>query len=178
MADDHGEPPFDPQHLFWQHVQYAGWDACAVYEGPGSRGQYGHVRVTWDDGRRLYAPRLAWELLDLGPIDGILCHSCDRPGCVNLWSERNGAGWHGHLLDADDATNVAHRETRNRRSPRLARGEYASASKLTARDVAALFRAREQGLSAKVLAPVFQVSVATIFNAWSGKHHGVHKPWG
>jgi hypothetical protein len=164
------EPPFDPTHWFWRHVRWEGPDACARYQGPGSRGPYGHVRVRDDQGRQIFAPRLAWSLFGLGPISGILCHLCDISDCVAVWA--------GHLIDGDHHLNARHRDDRGRRQPLLALGEHNASAKLTAREVEAIHRARDLGVSVKVLAASFRISTSSLYNVLNLKHYAVHKPQG
>lgn len=67
---------------FWQHFQRAeGPKACWPWEGALSSDGYGMVRD--DDGKRVRAHRVAYEL-QVGPIpDGQwVLHRCDNPPCV------------------------------------------------------------------------------------------------
>lgn len=69
---------------FWARVQKnPNPDGCWIFAGaPCSLA--GHVHISLDDGRRMYAHRFSYELHH-GPIPAglVVMHSCDVPACVN-----------------------------------------------------------------------------------------------
>lgn len=78
-------PPLTPESIrFWSKVNFNGplwqnthcwlWTACLAQ---------GYGKVGWQ-GRKLYAHRLAYEMLhEALPKETILDHLCRRPACVN-----------------------------------------------------------------------------------------------
>lgn len=188
LEDDLGQPPFlrsltvvaencggtgmevtmttdagvDAAELFWSRVQVGEPDECWPYVGNGSRGKYGHVRI-WFDGQRDYAHRVAFRLAgEAIPPGHILMHECDVGECCNVVR---------HVRVGTIAENNAQRDQRNRRTPFLPHGVKHWSAKLGERDVAAVRQARELGVPAPALAKMYSVSLATIYNLWSGRHY-------
>lgn len=156
----------DINDSFWAHVQVRGPDdpdACWRYDPDrGSRGRYGHVRITTHDGRRVYAHREAFRLsggtLERGQL---CCHTCDVGDCANP----------RHLYAGTLQSNVRDREERNRRTPNLPRGSASWSAKFSEREVEAVREARSHGVPARTLAAMFRVSTATIYNLWKGVYY-------
>lgn len=130
---------------------------CWLYDNdaPGDRGRYGHVRIRVAGGHRVFAHRLAFILTGGAFTDDndIAIHSCDIGWCLSRH----------HLRAADRLANAQDRDLRGRRTPFLPRGEASPSAKLTDREVQAMIRARELDVPAKVLAAVFDVSLATVY---------------
>lgn len=150
---------------FWKGVQVGGPDECWPYvpDQPGRRsrrGRYGHVRIHFL-GHDVVASRVAF-VLGGGIIDNeVVAHSCDNPECM----------FPDHLFCVSVLDNVRQRDERNRRTPFLPVGEEHWSAKLREREVASIRRARELGVGAEVLAGMWGVSRATIYNIWAGKHY-------
>lgn len=133
-------------------------------EAPGRRGKYRHVRIRMS-GVDVFAHRLAY-VLSGGIIDNaVIIHSCDVGECCA----------YNHLSCSTIAENNRQRDERNRRTPLLPRGAASWSAKLTDRDVQAILRARSQQVPAKVLATMFDVSPASIYNVWTGRHYGTSR---
>ncbi len=63
------------------------------------------------------------------------------------------------------------REARNRRTPKLPRGGDHWSAKLSDREVQALRKARELGISADDCASIWKISRSTVYNAWAHVHY-------
>ncbi len=79
VAAGHSNSPRTLQGAFDRHVTPGSPEECWFWSGDAAH--YGKVKL---HGRWYVAHRLSYELHN-GPIpdDLIVCHSCDRPGCVN-----------------------------------------------------------------------------------------------
>jgi hypothetical protein len=77
----------DPVHIrFWKNVDCTGGaDACWIWQGLTDEYGYG-LSKNANKGKVTRAHRLAWELTfgDI-PAGRYLLHSCNRPGCVNVF---------------------------------------------------------------------------------------------
>lgn len=131
-------------------------DGCWIFQGTKNDAGYGRIMV---GGKKRYAHRVSYETFN-GPIDTGLyvCHSCDRPSCVNpdhLWT---GTG-------KDNARDMS----RKGRAPsgEWCRGEGNGRAKLSERDV--LVIRSSQGTSVRSLATEFGVGQTTIREILSGK---------
>jgi hypothetical protein len=150
---------------FWTGVVVAGPHDCWHYrpDQPGlrsRRGRYGHVRIRFL-GHDVIASRVAY-VLGGGVIDNqVVMHDCDVADCMNP----------AHLRCGSIRQNNADRDARNRRTPYLPRGAQHWSAKLSEREVAAVRRARELGVSAQALAAMWGLSLATVYNVWSGRHY-------
>ena len=72
------------EQRFWSKVKKAGPDECWQWQGACRRGGYGYIRAGSQAGGGLAAHRVSW-VLAYGEIpEGMLvCHTCDKPACVN-----------------------------------------------------------------------------------------------
>lgn len=72
---------------FWSKVEFNGWDGCWLWTAArkDADSSYGVFKI---DGRRVYAHRVAYELL-VGPVpsdltlDHVAAWGCGNPACVN-----------------------------------------------------------------------------------------------
>jgi hypothetical protein len=158
--DPHWKPSPDDED-FWQLVEMgAPGDCWPMKPDVGSVGKYGHRRI-WFRGRREYAHRIAYRLVH-GEIPDGMCvtHGCDEGSCASPF-----------CLTVDSiAGNNAQRDARNRRTPRLPRGSQHWSAKLSDQSVIAIRRARGR-VGAKLLADLYETSVATVYNCWSRRHY-------
>jgi hypothetical protein len=146
---------------FWSAVQLpadlSDASPCWLYaeDAPGDRGRYGHVRIRVAGGHRVFVHRLGFVLAGglFTEQHDLVIHSCDVGSCVSKH----------HCRAGDRLMNASDRDLRLRRTPFLARGEDSPSAKLTNREVDALRRARDLGVSAGTLASAFNVSLATVY---------------
>jgi hypothetical protein len=140
---------------FWEKVEKRGPDDCWPWQGTIVRG-YG---VTRYQGRIVRAHRLAYELTK-GPIPAGMhvCHSCDRPGCVNP----------NHLWLGTASENAQDRENKGRGFKAL--GSANNQTFLTDHEVRTIRRMYASGKYSKgKLARIFTVSRKTVQNVLAGK---------
>lgn len=106
--------------------------------------------------KSVMAHRYAWERVN-GPVpDGMhVCHRCDVPACVNP----------AHLFLGTNADNTADKHAKGR----SARGEKDGNSKLTARDVVMIRKARASGESFTRIAARYGVWYQTIQDIIAGR---------
>lgn len=106
--------------------------------------------------KTLYAHRLSWELAN-GPVPSGLCvcHRCDNPPCVRP----------DHLFLGTRTENHADMVAKGRH----VRGEGSPSAKLTIKQVRAIRRLLDTGLSHRRLAAMFGVSQPAITHISTGK---------
>jgi hypothetical protein len=68
---------------FWAKVDKRGPDDCWEWQAALTRGGYGTFVVTKNPKRMARAHRFALELVNGTAPDGLVCHKCDNPLCVN-----------------------------------------------------------------------------------------------
>lgn len=130
---------------FWSHVDTSG-GMFACWPWTGFRGRPGYGQL----GRNLRANRVAYELHN-GPIppDGVICHTCDNPSCVNP----------AHLFLGTQLDNIADAT----RKGRVRHGEGHYHAKLTADDVREIRqRYAAGGISYSRLASLYGISIGTV----------------
>jgi hypothetical protein len=140
--------------VFLSRVEVRGPDECWHYRGPGVRIASGHIRIAWLGGKQ-YSHRVAY-FLEHGVWPLWCLHSCDRPSCVNP----------RHLRSGTPQDNVADREARNRRTPRLPRRPDHWSCKLVQRDLDELYECRSMGVRVSVCASEYQISPSTVRAIW------------
>lgn len=66
---------------FWKKVWNRPLDGCWIWAGSHTRGDYGRYNGPW---LQEFAHRLSYEM-NVGALekDGVACHRCDTPPCVN-----------------------------------------------------------------------------------------------
>lgn len=141
--------------MFWSRVEVRGPDECWPYVGPGCVTTSGHIRINFG-GKKEYAHRVAY-VLTYGTWPLLACHRCDRPTCVNASS---------HIYSGTAQQNVADRDARARRTPRLPRRPAHWSSRLTQRDLDELAEAKMLSVRVAVLALEYGVSASTIRSVW------------
>jgi hypothetical protein len=152
---------------FWNKVDVRGPDECWPWAAPsGVRERSGHVRA-WFRGTRTYVHRIGY-LLSGGVIaEGeLVLHSCDNPPCCNP----------RHLRAGDALANARDRDSRDRRTPLLPRGEAHWSAKLSNLDARRIRKARALGVPAEDLALTFEVCRATNYNVLSGATYTTDSP--
>lgn len=132
---------------FWRFVNKT--DSCWLYTGDKDRYGYGMINVC---GRKVKAHRLAYTLTGrVIPRGMLLCHKCDVRSCVNP----------DHFFIGTHQDNTDDMMAKERH--RVAVGERASHSKLTAEQVNAIRREYANGgVSLNALARRFNVSNQSI----------------
>lgn len=122
---------------------------CLLWTGYPVKG-YGAIRVS---GNKVYAHRLAWELVNGSIPDGIcVLHRCDVPACVNP----------NHLFLGTHAENAADRAAKGRNRGGDRRGEKNSHAKLTAATVLVIRERLASGEHQRTIASSFGVSQQTV----------------
>jgi hypothetical protein len=141
------------EERFWANVQIG--DSCwewAAARDPDGRGT---IHAGGHSGRKLIAPRVAWELMR-GPIPPgmFVCHNCpggDNPGCVNP----------GHLFLGTDRENKADMCKKGLNAKGSRQGE----AKLCEPLVRVLRRAHEMGATCRFMSRLFGVGAPTMWKA-------------
>lgn len=146
----------DPVDRFWAQVDAAG-DGC--WEFTGTRFEDGYGMITWD-GRQQGAHRISWIIAN-GPIPTglVVRHRCDNPPCVRP----------DHLELGTVRDNC--RDMWERGNPQIPhlRGSKQNGAKLTEAQIPAIRAARTAGMSVRVLAEQYGVSMSTIYKIGQGK---------
>lgn len=80
----------------WSKINKCSKSECWEWQGTKTTAGYGVIRINY---KLQYAHRLAWELSNniKIPKKGVICHSCDNPGCCNP----------SHLFLGSQADNLA-----------------------------------------------------------------------
>lgn len=119
---------------------------CQIWTASLNSRGYGHLRV---NGIMQRAHRLSFQLNKGAiPKDGIICHKCDTPSCINP----------DHLFMGSHADNM---EDRNKKK-RQAFGERNAASVLCEADVLCIKIRLKDGDSHRAIAKDYSVSKSTI----------------
>lgn len=136
---------------FWRRVQKG--DGCWTWGGTLSRHGYGVMSV--DQGKNKIAAHRYSYWLHFGCVDGVVCHTCDNPKCVNP----------GHLFLGTQRENLADMTRKGRRAHVGTKGEAHPMAKLSNEDVRNIADRLLGGESAKKLAEIFAVDRGTIYRA-------------
>lgn len=123
------------------------WEWVASKTGMG----YGNF---WFNKKSVAAHRLSYELYvgDI-PVNGVVCHSCDNPGCVNP----------RHLFVGTQKDNI--RDCLNKKRLYIAVGESNKSSKLKNKDIVEIrYKYLSNKYSMQELGDLYEVKRLTIFN--------------
>ena len=155
---------------FWALVQQG--PGCWLWLGRRNKAGYGMISSGGNDGRTLFAHRVAWELAH-GPVPGGLyvCHRCDNPPCVRE---------DGHLFLGTAAENAAdmarkRRSTLGDRNPsrlypdRVTRGVRHPHARLTEAQVQEARMRWRGGETCMGLARAYGVSATAMRQALQGQ---------
>lgn len=155
-ADGPGRPANTPEVL-WSKVDKKGEDDC--WEWKGFRNPEGYGR-TWINDKGYYAHRVIYNLVYPGKIElnaptsthenGFLLHTCDNPACCNpkhLW-----VGTHKDNMED---------KARKGRCPDFS-GDKGPRCKLTMGQAREIRAKRKEGISARELAKIYNMSLASI----------------
>lgn len=124
------------------------WRGCRVLRGYGQRHRRGE--------RERYAHRVAWiETHGVIPDGMFVLHHCDNPACVNV----------GHLFLGTHTDNMQDMMNKGR----SLKAERNHQAKLNQPAVERMRAWRYEGLTYRAIAVLFNVTVATAFNAVTGK---------
>ena len=148
------------ERRFWAHVVRLAPDKCWEWRGTKRTGGYGFLRVWILPGNpEIKANRLAW-LLEHGsvPVDRLVCHRCDNPGCVNP----------AHLFLGTHRDNAQDMLAKGRKAS--TRGEHSGQAKLNDESVRAIKVFAEQGVSGVEIARRFKVSSSTVSMILRGRN--------
>ena len=143
----------DLEKRFWDKVQKT--DGCWQWIAGKFKQGYGSF---YFKGRHLKAHRVAWEL-SFGqiPESQKVCHSCDNPACMNpshlfIGSQKDNI--RDMMAKGRSSTVGASQAGENNRNARLTKGE--------------VLNIRNSILPSKVLAELYPVSLAQIYNIKNG----------
>lgn len=129
---------------------------CIIWTGCKDKDGYG--LVVFGHGKMFRLTRVLWKLAH-GPIPPkmFVCHTCDRPSCVNVK--------HFFLGTAGDNTRDMIRKGRNRNP----RGERHSSAKLPDRAIPEIIALRKQGLTLDAIAKKYGVAFTHISKICRGE---------
>jgi hypothetical protein len=155
-----GVTAWDRTHIvarFWTKVHKT--DTCWLWTAATFKGGYGQFVFRERDKtpqRHIYAHRLSWELANGLPIPVglVICHQCDRPGCVNP----------DHLFVGTQAENLDDAREKGRLDESLPRTK-----KLTPEERLEIFNAPNYPGLGRDLAKRYGVSAACISKIRSGR---------
>ena len=144
---------------FWSYVNKT--TTCWMWTGGTFGGRYGQFRL----GRhKVKAHRFSWAIHGgLLPDGSILCHTCDRPLCVNP----------AHLVLGDNGDNIRDRDIKGHtaRGPNPRKGSSGTknpAAKLNWELVLDIRTLREGGMSLRKIGDRFGVSPSQVRNITTG----------
>ena len=151
-----GRPANTPDVL-WSKVDKRGEDECWNWLGYKNKEGYGR---TWIDDRGYYAHRVIFNLAYPNVIElhapertsdsGFLLHTCDNPSCCNP----------KHLFVGTHADNMADKVAKGR-SPDFT-GDKGPRCKLSMSQANEIRKLRKDGISAKKLAEMYDISLPSI----------------
>ena len=125
---------------------------CWLWNGRKSKSGYGMIT---DKGKERLAHRLSYELYKGSLSNKFICHSCDRPECVNP----------DHLWEGTAKDNAQDMSRKGRvNKTRKARGSRHVCAKLTEADVFMIRELHKGGEGLRDMALHYAVSVTTIYD--------------
>lgn len=152
------------QRRFWSKVDKSG--DCWIWTAGKYRDGYG---MFWAFGTNIAAHRFAYESAHGSIPDGMcVCHSCDRPACVNP----------NHLWVGTNAENHADKASKGRGGRGIRRrktyelGESHPRAKLSDFDVLSMRSQRQTGASIGCLAKTFGISRSQVYRIVRREHWG------
>jgi len=128
------------------------WDdsGCYIWHAKGDKNGYGMTTFTENKVKKSWrVSRLIWTLANGEIPKGMLtCHHCDEPRCFNI----------DHLFLGTPSDNSRDREIKQRSGSNYEPGEKNHQSKLTESDVLLIRKLYSEGIYAKELAKIFNLS--------------------
>lgn len=133
------------EERFAKYVDDSG--ECWVWTGANNNLGYGYIRLPYR-GKLVQADRWLWTYCfgDL-PEDGVLCHTCDNPTCVNP----------SHLYVGTQQSNMLDKEERQR-------GNHNGPRKLSDMNISDINRLYALGTHVKYIARQYNISSSTVYS--------------
>lgn len=141
---------------FWARVNVAGPTECWDWQGEVMNtgyGRFGYHQTRW------LAHRFMWMMVEGDPGDMFVCHTCDRPICVNPM----------HLWLGTNADNIQDMTNKGRGRPGHVPGSKNGRSKLTEAQVGDVRARYEAGETQAALARAYGVKPGTMSAVCRGK---------
>lgn len=132
--------------LFWMQAKRT---KGGCWEWHGAKNKSGYGVITMKGISERLAHRISFYLCKGKALEGHGCHVCNNPPCINP----------DHIFEGDDALNMAH----CRESKRTLSGSRNVHAKLTEADVLEIRKKLEEGVSKRILAAQYNVSLSLVF---------------